>query len=61
MALEDVNFGEGETDGFITEIPSNVYNGVFSDIQTESGTEEGALVNELNRPNIVVDNRRRVR
>lgn len=61
MALEDVVFEEGETDGAILEIPTNSYTGTLSDVQTEEATSEGALVNELNKPTVIVDNRRKVR
>ncbi|MBP6884022.1 MAG: hypothetical protein KBC06_02215 [Candidatus Pacebacteria bacterium] len=37
MALEDVNFQEGEGQDFILEIPSAIYAGSVTDILTESG------------------------
>lgn len=61
MALEDVVFAAGETDGAILEIPTNNYTGTLSDVQSEAQTSEGALVNELNKPTVIVDNRKRVR
>jgi hypothetical protein len=61
MALDDIVFNQGETDGIINEIPTNSYSGTLSDVQSEGQTHEGALVNELNKPTVIVDNRRKVR
>ena len=35
MALEDINFQEGEGQDFINEIPADVHSGSLSDITTE--------------------------
>ena len=40
MALEDINFQEGEGQDFIVEIPTAVYSGSLSDINIEdSGSQ----------------------
>ncbi len=40
MALEDVNFQEGEGQDFILEIPSAVYVGSLNDILTETSSTQ---------------------
>lgn len=62
MALEDILFSEGTNEGqpFLVEVLV-VSTGPVSDILTESNTFNDSLTNELYKPTVVVDNRRRVR
>lgn len=40
MALDDVNFSEGDGQDFIVEIPTAVYSGSLADIALESSSSQ---------------------
>ena len=44
MALEDINYQEGERQDFILEIPSAVYLGSVTDILVEPGSTQYLLL-----------------
>ncbi len=44
MALEDINYQEGEGQDFIVEIPSAIYAGSVTDIVTESSSTQYLLL-----------------
>ncbi len=44
MALNDVNFQEGEGQDFILELPGVIYSGSVNDILVESGSTQYVLL-----------------
>ncbi len=44
MALEDINYQEGEGQDFIIEIPSAVYAGLLADILVETNSTQYLLL-----------------
>jgi hypothetical protein len=60
MALTNVTFTKGEEQAFLVEIPEGTLNAPKA-IVTDGNSNEGALVNELHKPTVIVDNRKKVR
>lgn len=46
MALDDINFQEGEGQDFIVEVPTAVYSGALSDINVEANGSQ-VLLSEI--------------